>query len=388
MPHSPIRIAILGAGNIAAFHIAAYRQFPELCEITAVCDLFLDKAQKLADENGLHAPVFRTLEEAFQSAQVDAVSICLPPETHCEAAVKALSSGRHVLCEKPMAASLEECDKMIAAAEKSGKLLSVVCQNRFKTPMRKVKALIDCKAAGQVLFATVHSLWWRGANYYDLWWRGTWEKEGGGCMTSHAVHHLDLLQWMLGMPQKVTAVIANLAHGNSECEDVGVAILEYGDKLAQVTASVLSHGEEQELIFQCERGRLSIPWEPVADKTTANGFPQTDEAALQALKDAYAALEEPLLQDHPAQIKNFLNAICGAEPLLIDGLEGRKTIELIMAIYKSAATHLPAALPISPQDPFYRKESMQAAMPHFHEKAKSIDNFSSSRITLPRDVGK
>ena len=388
MIQQQVKIAILGAGNIAAIHIEGYLQFPELCRVTAVCDLFADKAQKLADDYGLSAAVYKTLEEVLEKGDVDAVSICLPPETHCGAAVKALAAGKHVLCEKPMASSLEECDLMIAAAQKSGKHLSVVCQNRFKTPMRKVKTLIDREAAGKVLFATVNSLWWRGQNYYDLWWRGTWEKEGGGCVTSHAVHHIDLLQWMLGMPQKVTAVIANLAHFNSECEDVGMAILEYGGSIAQITASVLSHGEEQEMIFQCERGRMTIPWDPMANKTTANGFPETDEDALVSLRKAYAELEELDLQDHPAQIRNFLGAIRGEEFLLIDGCEGRKTIELIMAIYKAAVTHMPAELPLRPDDPFYRKDSIQALMPHFHEKTKSVDNFVQTKFTLPRDVGK
>ena len=388
MSFRPIKVAILGAGGIAAIHIDGYLQFPELCQITAVCDLFTDKAQKLIDDYKLSASAYKTLDEVLDKADVDAVSICLPPETHCDAAVKALSAGRHVLCEKPMAASLEECDQMIAAAKESGKLLSVVCQNRFKTPMQKVKTLIDTEAAGKVLFATVNSLWWRGQNYYDIWWRGTWEKEGGGCVTSHAVHHLDLLQWMIGMPRRVTAVIANVAHGNSECEDVGMAILEYGDKVAQITASVVSHGEEQEIIFQCEKGRLMIPWDPMANKAMPNGFPETDDDALQALKEAYSGLKELAIQDHPAQIHNFLKAIGGEEPLMIDGYEGRKTLELIIAIYQAACTHQPVKLPLDADSPFYRKESMNALMPHFHEKTKSIDNFTTSKITLPRDVGK
>ena len=388
MVQEPIRIAVLGAGAIAATHLDAYLSFPELCQVSAVCDLFVEKAEQMVKERGLNARVFRTLEEALAGAEFDAVSICLPPDAHCETAVAALNAGKHVLCEKPMAASLEECDKMIEAARERGKLLSVVCQNRFKTPMQKVKQLIDAQAAGPVRFATIDSLWWRGANYYDIWWRGTWEKESGGCTTSHAVHHLDLLQWMLGMPKRVTAVIANVAHDNSECEDLGLAILEYGDKIAQVTASLVSHGEEQSMTFQCEKARLSIPWAPAANKALPNGFPQEDAEALEAIQQAYQSLQELPLENHPAQLKNFLRAIRGEEPLAIDGEEGRKTIELIMAIYRSAAMGQPVQLPLRKGDPFYRKASMNAIMPRFHQKTRSVDNFSTSKITFSRDVGK
>ncbi len=388
MVAKPLNIAIAGAGGIAAIHAQACLQSPDLCQITAVCDIFPEKAEQLIAEHQLPAQAFPTLEKALAQAEIDAVCICLPPEAHCAAALTALRAGKHVLCEKPMAASLDECDAMIAAAKEQNRLLSVVCQNRFKTPMRKVKTLIDQRAAGRVLFATVHSLWWRGANYYDLWWRGTWEKEGGGCMTSHAVHHLDLLLWMLGMPARVTAVIANLAHENSQCEDVGMAILEYDDKIAQVTASVVSHGEEQELIFQCEKGRLTIPWAPEACRALPNGFPERDEEALSALQAAYAALPELPLQDHPAQIRNFLRAIRGEEPLQCGGEDGRRAIELIMAIYRSACTRQPVALPLPVSDPFYSKAGTTQMMPHFHEKSHSVENFATSKITLPRDMGK
>jgi len=99
-----------------------------------------------------------------------------------------------------MAASLEECDEMIEAARRSDRVVSVVAQNRFRTDMMKLKQVVDSGLAGKILHAQVDSYWWRGQTYYDLWWRGTWEREGGGCTLNHAVHHLDALQWMMGMP--------------------------------------------------------------------------------------------------------------------------------------------------------------------------------------------
>ena len=146
------------------------------------------------------------------------VSVCLPPSAHCEAAIHALNHGCHVLVEKPMASSLEECDKMIRAAGENNRLLSVVCQNRFKTPMERVHRMLEEGTGGRVTHAIVNSLWWRGENYYDLWWRGTWESECGGSFTSHSVHHIDLLQWMMGMPESVMACMRNVGHHNSELE--------------------------------------------------------------------------------------------------------------------------------------------------------------------------
>jgi predicted dehydrogenase len=263
-----------------------------------------------------------------------------------------------------------------------------VAQNRFKTPNARVKQLLAEKAGGRLRYAAVNSLWWRGENYYDIWWRGTWDAECGGCVTSHAVHHLDLLLWMLGRPEQVTAVIKNVAHDNSECEDLGMAILEYPGMLVQMTASLVNHDEEQELIFQTEKGRLSVPWKTAASKALPNGFPEEAsdvKAELQARYDALPALE---LEGHPAQIKNFIDAIEGKAPLAISAREGRGAIELIMAIYKSSVLRGPVKLPLSPEDDFYKRESMTAAMPRFYQKKRSVDNFASSEITLGRDVGK
>ena len=389
MPEKKLGIAIIGAGAIAEVHIQAYLQYKDLCEVRAVCDLFTDKANALIDRYQLPAQALKDFHEALARPDIDAVSICLPPSAHASTAIDALQAGKHVICEKPMAGSLEECDAMLQAAQASGCLLSIVAQNRYKTPHQKVKHLLEEGALGRVLFATVNSLWWRGENYYDIWWRGTWEKESGGCVTNHAVHHIDLLQWMLGMPQTVDAVIANVGHSNSECEDVATAVLRYPQTMVQLTASLVTHNEAQELIFQGEKASVSVPWQVSAAKALPNGFPEEDTATEQAIQQQYEALPYLPVEGHPAQIGNFLRAIRGEEPLGIDGQQGRNTIELIAAIYKSAATGQTVHLPLTPDDVFYRKGGIASVMPHFHEKTKSIDNFAPTKpITLGRDVGR
>lgn len=384
-----IGVAIIGAGAIASVHIDAFAGFGDQCAIVAVCDTFVDKAEKLIRDKGLTAAALADYHEALAMDQVDAVSICLPPSLHATVTVEAARAGKHVLCEKPMAASLEECDMMIRAADESGTLLSIVAQNRYKTPNQKVRRLIADGVIGRVQFATVNSLWWRGENYYDIWWRGTWEKETGGCVANHAVHHIDLLQWILGMPDKVNAVLANVGHHNSQCEDVGIAALRYPEMIVELTTSLVTHSEAQELLFQGEKGSVSVPWGCYACKPLPNGFPQEDAANRDAIAKAYAALPELDIEGHPAQIRNFLRAIRGEEELLIDGREGRKSVELITAVYEAACTEQTVKLPLLPEDDFYQKGGIARRMPHFHEKTRSVDNLLQTQpITLGRDVGK
>lgn len=384
-----IGVGIVGAGAIAAVHIDAYKQFADRCAIIAVCDILKEKAEKLKREKNLpQAVVVEDWHEIASNSDIDAVSICLPPDKHAEVGIHMLEAGKHVLVEKPMALSLFECEQMIKASEKSGTVLSVVSQNRYKTPVTKVKRLIDEQVAGRVLFCTVNSLWWRGESYHDLWWRGRWATEGGGCVISHAVHHIDLVQWFLGMPEKVMAVIANLAHTNSECEDIAFAVLYYPNTMVEVTASLLSHGEEQEIIFQAEKARLSIPWKPAAYEELENGFPAEDASFLQLLQEKYNSLPSLEFEGHVAQIKNFLDSIEGRDRPLVDGYEGFKAIEIITAIYKSACTGTAVTLPIAPDDDFYYKEKLVERMPRFHVKTREKNGFATNVITLGRDFGK
>ena len=381
-----IGIAIVGTGAIAKSHIIAYQTFSESCSIRALCDIYPEKAKALASEMGLEVDVYADYHEMLKRTDIQVVSICLPPSVHAEVSIASMDAKKHVLVEKPMAPSLAECDAMIEASQRNNVVFSPVAQNRFRTPMMRLKTMLDSKVAGNVLHATINSLWWRGQNYYDLWWRGTWEKECGGCTTSHAVHQLDLMQWMLGMPQEVTAVMANVGHDNSECEDLAIAIFSYPGMLAQMTASIVAHDEGQELVFQTEQARLSAPWNVAASKALENGFPEDDAETAARLDSVYGQLPSLEAERHVGQVKNFLAAIRGEEPLLIDGPQGRNTMELIMAVYKASVTKTTVRLPIEKDDPLYTREGLVSFMPHFHEKKRSVENFATSEITLGKDA--
>ncbi len=322
-----IKVAIIGTGAISDSHLQAYLKFNQQCQIVAVVDLYPEKAREKAAHHGLSVAVFKDVEELLSGPEFDLASICLPPFAHADVTVKLLQAGKHVLVEKPMATCLQECDAMIAAAKASGQLLSVVAQNRFKTPMMKLKQILESGLIGRVLHAQVDSFWWRGGNYYDFWWRGTWEKEGGGCTMNHAVHHIDLFQWMMGLPTELNALTANLSHANSEVEDFSTAVLSYADgRIGQITASLVHHGEEQQMVFQGEHAKVAVPWQVKAARQKENGFPEDNAELTSQIQSAYDQLTALDHEGHEGQIANVLAAIAGQESLLIDGAEARKTI--------------------------------------------------------------
>jgi len=381
-----IKVAIIGCGAIADSHIRAYQKFPAECQIVALVDLYPEKAAQKAQAYQLEAAVYGNYQNLIVEQAVDLVSICLPPFAHAPATIDLLNAGVHVLIEKPMATSVEECDAMVRAADANQRLLSVVAQNRFQTPVLKLKQVLDSGRIGKLLHAQVDSFWWRGPSYYDLWWRGTWEKEGGGCTMNHAVHHIDLFQWMMGMPNELQAVIANLAHENSEVEDFSQTTFYYPDgRMGVLTASLVHHGEEQQMLFQGERAAVGMPWKVRASHPRPNGFPDEDTQLIAELQAYFSQLPEITHILHDGQIANVLAAIRGEQPLLLDGREGRKTIELVMAIYQSASLGQRVKLPLTPLDPFYTRQGALANAPHFHAKTSSVENFTDNNITFGRD---
>lgn len=382
-----LKAAIIGTGAISDSHIQAYQKFADKCQIVAFADLFPDKAREKAAKYNLKVGVYKDHRELLADEAFDIASICLPPFEHASATVDLLNAGKHMLVEKPMATSIEECDRMLAAAKSSGKLLSIVAQNRFRTPMMKLKKVLESGLAGKILHAQVDSFWWRGSNYYDLWWRGKWEKEGGGCTLNHAVHHIDLFQWMMGMPAELQAISANLNHENSEVEDFSTAVLQYANgSVGQITASLVHHGEEQQLVFQGERAKVSVPWSLKAFKQKENGFPEDDEALAKELQSYYDNLPEVKLAGHDGQVSNFLAAIEGREELLVSGEQGRRTLELIAAIYQSSHLGQKVKFPMGPADAFYTLEGVLKHARHFHEKTRSVENFATNDISFGRKL--
>ncbi len=384
-----IDVAVIGAGAISSFHLDGYLAFPDRCRVVAVADTDVARARARIEEYHLSDAVAYDGVDAVLGGgrHIDLASVCTPPSSHAEIAARLLDAGVNTLLEKPMAPSLAECDAILAAAARGGAVLSVVAQNRFTNPMMRLKQVLDSGLAGRVLHAQVDSHWWRGPSYYDLWWRGTWQSEGGGCTLNHAVHHIDALQWMVGTPVAIQAMIANVDHGNSEVEDLSLAILRFPDgALGQITASVVHHGQDQQIIFQTERAKIAMPWTVSAQAQQPNGFPrhEHDAATERELDDLYASLPELRYEGHAGQIDDVLTALetpDGTHPVLVDGRDGRTTIEIITAIYQAAITAQTVTLPLPADDPFRAKDGLLRAAPRFHQKNVSVGEFSSNEIT-------
>lgn len=388
-----LKIAIIGTGNISHNHIQGYLEFADRCQIVALVDIYPEKAEEKKRQYGLtNVKVYASHEEILGDTEIDVFDVCTPPYVHAEISINALNAGKHVLCEKPMAASLQECDAMISAAKESGKTLSIIAQNRFTDAFWRLKKVLDSGETGKVCHAQVDSFWWRGHSYYDLWWRGTWEKEAGGCTLNHAVHHIDAIQWMLGFPSEVVSMITNAAHDNAEVEDLSAAIFKYDTgALTQLTASVVHHGEDQKIVIQGEKARISAPWDKYASISAPNGFPidERDTDRENQLEDIYQSIPKLTYTLHIGQIDNFLTALETGTAPLIDGVQGKRSLELIAAIYKSAITRSIVSLPLASTDPFYQTGGLVSLAPHFYEKSASVENFANEdAIPLGKNMDK
>lgn len=383
-----INVAIVGTGNISNSHIQGLLTFPERCKIVAMCDIYEEKAKELVRKYELKdAQTFDDHKKMLASdMKIDLVHICTPPSSHGEIAINCMNAGKNVLVEKPMAPSLKECDQMLEAERRNKVVMGCIAQNRFRNSIYKLKRMLDIGLAGKLRCAHVNSLWWRGHCYYDLWWRGTWEKEGGGPTLNHAVHHIDMINWMQGeLPIEVTSMLANVMHDNSEVEDISFAALRYRDgAVGEVTSSVVHHGEEQGIVLQCEDAKIAAPWSCAAEVTQSNGFPVKEHNGelIAKLNEYYDGLDDLQYEGHTGEIDNVLTAVENGKRPMITGIEGRNTVELITAIYKAGFEKKTVTLPIEPEDEYYTVEGFQKHAVHFYEKKESIENFEAGEISV------
>jgi UDP-N-acetyl-2-amino-2-deoxyglucuronate dehydrogenase len=383
-----LKAAIVGTGNISNAHISGLLTFPEKIQIVALCDIFPEKAEAIKEKYKLKdATVFDDHEKMLNSGiQIDVVHVCTPPSSHAEIAIHSMNAGVNVLVEKPMAPSLKECDAMLEAEERNQVTMGVIAQNRFRNIIYKLKETLDSGLAGDLKVAHIDSLWWRGHCYYDLWWRGTWAKEGGGPTLNHAVHHIDMINWMKGeLPVEVNCMLGNVMHDNSEVEDISFAAVKYADgAVGMITSSVVHHGEEQGIVLQCADAKIAAPWDVKAEISQPNGFPteEGNQELITKLNDFYKAIPDLEHEGHTAEIENFYDAVAGGTRPLITGTDGRKTVELITAIYKTGFEKRTVSLPIAKDDVYYTVEGIQNHAVHFYEKTSSVENLESGKVTL------
>ena len=360
-----VKTGIIGCGKGAHLHAQALKNLPESL-FTAVYSRNFGKAKAFAEQYGVKA--CSSIEEMAGEAEVEAVIICTPHPAHAETAVKASKAGMHVLVEKPLASSLEDCDTIIKAAKDNGVKLGTICQRRFYPPSLRIKQAIDTGKIGRPILGTVNMLGWRDEAYYQSDpWRGSWKGEGGGVLVNQAPHQLDLLQWYMGPVEEVFGYWSNLNHPYIEVEDTAIAVIKFKNGgLGNIIVSnsenpalygkVHVHGENGASIgVQTDGGAMfiagmsSITEPPLNDLWTVKG----EEAMLEQWKredTEFFNKINPMVYFHERQIENFLRAIINGTEALIDGEEGRKTVELFTAIYRSNRDRMPIKFPLKPEN--------------------------------------
>jgi len=218
-----LKTGIIGCGKVAHIHAKALQNIEE-SQFSAVCSRNIEKSKYFAQQYGVKA--YTDISEMISETGIEAVIVGTPHPAHANPTIEAIKNGAHVIVEKPLASSLEDCDAMISAAKRKKVKLSVISQRRFYAPAQRIKKAIDEGKLGQPVLGTVTMLGWRDQAYYESDpWRGTWEAEGGGVLVNQAPHQLDLLLWYMGDIDELYGCWANLNHPYIEVEDTSIAVI-------------------------------------------------------------------------------------------------------------------------------------------------------------------
>ena len=361
MSADPVRTALVGCGKVGGLHAAILASLPE-SRFVAVCDADPARAADFAARYGARA--YPDLSALLAASGAEALVVATPHPLHAEAAIHAAEAGVHVLVEKPLAASLSDCDAMLAAARKAGVNLGVVSQRRFCEPVARMKAAIDAGRIGAPALGVVLMFNWRDEAYYrSAPWRGRWDTEGGGVLVNQAPHHLDLLQWFMGDVAEVSGGWANLNHPTIEVEDTAVATVRFRNgglgsivvSLSQkpgLFSKVHVHGRSGASVgVETDRGATfvagvsAIAEPPLNDLWTVPGE-ESRLAEFQAADRAVFARIDPATHYHAVQTRDFLRAIRAGTPPAVTGEDGRTVVALFSAIYESERTRRAVPFPL------------------------------------------
>jgi len=357
-----LRTGVIGCGKVAHTHAQALSELRE-SGFVAAYSRSADKAAAFAGKYG--AKGYNDLDAMLK--EVEAAVVCTPHPFHAEPTTRALEAGVHVLVEKPLAASLQDCDAMIAAAAKSGCTLATVSQRRWYAPVLRVKRAVDEGKIGAPVLAVVMMLGWRDEPYYHSDpWRGSWKMEGGGVLVNQAPHQLDLLQWFMGPIAELYGCWENLNHPYIEVEDTAIAVIRFANGgLGNIVVSnsqkpglygkVHVHGGNGASVgVQTDGGAMFIAGmspvlePPVNDLWTVPG----EESLLERWKGEdteFFRTIDAASYYHRLQVEDFLQAILEDRQPLVTGREGRKTVELFTAIYRSNRDRRPVQFPLQPE---------------------------------------
>lgn len=336
---SKMRFALVGCGRIAKKHAEILsKQLPDAA-LATVCDINHARAAEYGKK--YNVPFFTDMHEMMRKAgnSIDVVNILTPSGNHAEHTIALAPYGKHIVVEKPMALTIEDADSMISACDRAGVKLFVVKQNRYNYPVQKLRSALEEGRFGKLVLGTVRVRWCRDQKYYDQdAWRGTWRYDGG-VFTNQASHHIDLLEWMMGDVESVFAKSATQLV-KIEAEDTGIAVLKFKSGalgIIEATTATRPKDLEGSISILGEKGTVEIGGFAVNEMKIWNFTerrPEDDEVIekyRQNPPDVYGF-------GHVEYLKDVIDSIRNNKKALVDGLEGRKSLELIMALYESIET--------------------------------------------------
>jgi UDP-N-acetyl-2-amino-2-deoxyglucuronate dehydrogenase len=354
-----MRVAIVGCGNIAGNHVAAFRVAPGT-EVVACCDLDADRAAGFAARHGVPTSVASV--DALLDLGVDVVSVCTPHPTHESVVTAAAARGVHVLCEKPIAIDLASAGRMIAACDAAGVTFGVLFQRRFWPAAQRIRAAIDDGTLGRPFLGHASVLLHRDTSYYTADpWRGTWATDGGGVLMTQAVHNIDLLQWFMGECVEVSAAHATVKHGAAiEVEDTAVATLRFASGgLATLAASTaLTPGLGTRVLVTGPGGTGGLAEYPEGSEAVNDVWAVPGAETVQSPFGAglrpdrpLSAINGSLAPFHARQIAEFVDAVrAGREPA-VTGREATTSLAILSALYASAKSGRPEPVPSLKETP-------------------------------------
>lgn len=335
-----IGFAIIGTGAIADVHAGAIRGNAGAQLVAA----FSRGAEACADFAKRHeCRAAASLEEIIRDPAIRAVCITTPSGAHADAAVPLLEAGKAVLCEKPLEITIEAVERILAAEKRGGGMLAGVFQMRLGRGAGILKRAIDAGRFGRLTLCSAYVKWWREQSYYTgSAWKGTWRLDGGGALMNQGIHAVDLLQWLAGMPEEVSAFSATLAHPGIEAEDTVAASLRFGNgALGSIEAATSAYpGSDLRIEIIGERGTAVL----VNDKLVRWEFaePLPEDAEVLASNEAptiKGGSADPMSMTHEGHhrlVDDLVQALREARPPMIPGAEARNAVALVLAIYEAA----------------------------------------------------
>ncbi|MEA2013284.1 MAG: Gfo/Idh/MocA family oxidoreductase [Verrucomicrobiota bacterium] len=339
-----IKFGILGCGRIFYTHVEAISQ-NEGSVLTAVCDIDSEKVDKAAAEINIKA--YYDYEEMLKDADIDAVAICTPSGLHPEHGILAAKYGKAVITEKPMAITLPAADSFIKTCDKYKTPLFVVKQNRLNMTMQLLKRAVEKNRFGNIYAAHVNVFWQRPQDYYDsAKWRGTWEFDGGAFM-NQASHYVDIMHWLFGEAESVMAMTATMSR-KVETEDTGSAIIKFRSGLiSSINVTMLTYPKnfEGSITILGEKGTVKVGGVAInhVDKWEFEDYDDDDKLV------TTSNYNPPNIYGfgHTGYYKNVLDVLNGNAEPDTDGRSGRKSLEIIRAIYLSAKEGVKIPLPLN-----------------------------------------